>query len=74
MLILFLILFNALLVAAETSLARIRRAQLQEMQEGGVSVINTAPVRFDGGVQIGNGVHRLVPYTTGGKTYLTLEN
>jgi len=42
-------------------------------QEGGVAVINTAPVRFDGGVQIGNGTHRLVPYTTGGKTYLTLE-
>ena len=42
-------------------------------QEGGVAVINTAPVRFDGGVQIGNGTYRLVPYTTGGKTYLTLE-
>ena len=41
-------------------------------QEGGVAVINTAPVRFDGGVQIGNGTYRLVPYTTGGKTYLTL--
>ena len=36
-------------------------------------MINTAPVRFDGGVQIGNGTYRLVPYTTGGKTYLTLE-
>ena len=42
-------------------------------QEGGVAVINTAPVRFDGGVQIGNGTYRFVPYTTGGKTYLTLE-
>ena len=42
-------------------------------QEGGVAVINTAPVRFDGGVQIGNGTYRLVPYTTGGKTYLTVE-
>lgn len=42
-------------------------------QEGGVAVINTAPVRFDGGVQIGNVTYRLVPYTTGGKTYLTLE-
>lgn len=41
MLILFLILFNALLVAAETSLARIRRAQLQEMQEDGVSGAET---------------------------------
>ena len=43
-------------------------------QEGGVAVINTAPTRFDGGIQIGNGTYRLVPYTTGGKTYLTLEN
>ena len=42
-------------------------------QEGGVSVINTAPVRFDGGIQLGNGKYRLVPYTTGGKTYLTVE-
>ena len=42
-------------------------------QEGGVAVINTAPVRFDGGVQIGNVTYRLVPYTTGGKTYLTVE-
>ena len=43
-------------------------------QEGGVSVINTAPVRFDGGIQLGNGKYRLVPYTTGGKTYLTVED
>ena len=43
------------------------------VQEGGVAVINTAPVRFDGGVQFGNGTYRLVPYTTGGKTYLTVE-
>ena len=43
------------------------------VQEGGVAVINTAPARFDGGIQIGNGTYRLVPYTTGGKTYLTLE-
>ena len=43
-------------------------------QEGGVAVINTAPTRFDGGIQIGNVTYRLVPYTTGGKTYLTLEN
>ena len=42
-------------------------------QEGGVSVINTAPVRFDGGIQLGDGKYRLVPYTTGGKTYLTVE-
>ena len=42
-------------------------------QEGGTAIINTAPVRFDGGVQFGNGTYRLVPYTTGGKTYLTVE-
>lgn len=42
-------------------------------QEGGVAVINTAPTRFDGGIQLGNGTYRLVPYTTGGKTYLTVE-
>jgi len=41
MFVLFLILLNALLVAAETSLARIRRAQLQEMQEEGVSGAET---------------------------------
>ena len=43
-------------------------------QEGGTAIINTAPVRFDGGIQLGNGTYRLVPYTTGGKTYLTLEH
>ena len=43
-------------------------------QEGGVSIINTAPVRFDGGVQFDTGTYRFVPYTTGGKTYLTLEH
>lgn len=42
-------------------------------QEGGVAVINTAPVRFDGGIQLGNGTYRLVPYPSGGKTYLTVE-
>lgn len=42
-------------------------------QEGGTAIINTAPVRFDGGIQLGNGTYRLVPYTTGGKTYLTVE-
>ena len=42
-------------------------------QEGGTAIINTAPVRFDGGIQLGDGKYRLVPYTTGGKTYLTLE-
>ena len=42
-------------------------------QEGGTAIINTAPVRFDGGIQLGNGTYRLVPYTSGGKTYLTVE-
>lgn len=47
MFILFLILVNSLLVAAETSLARIRRAQLQEMQERGVSGAETLLHIFD---------------------------
>ena len=47
MFILLLILLNALLVAAETSLARIRRAQLQEMQEKGVSGAETLLRIFD---------------------------
>ena len=47
MFILFLILLNALFVAAETSLARIRRAQLQEMQERGVSGAETLLHIFD---------------------------
>ena len=41
MFILFLILLNALFVTAECSLARIRRAQLQEMKEQGVSGAET---------------------------------
>lgn len=52
-------------------LALFLRAKVK--QEGGVAVINTAPTRFDGGILIGNGTYRLVPYTTGGKTYLTVE-
>ena len=47
MLIMFLVLLNALFVAAETSLARIRRAQLQEMQERGVSGAETLLRIFD---------------------------
>ena len=47
MFILFLILLNALLVAAEVSLARIRRAQLQEMQGQGVSGAETLLRIFD---------------------------
>lgn len=42
-------------------------------QDGGTAIINTAPMRFDGGIQLGDGTYRLVPYTTGGKTYLTVE-
>ena len=53
------------------AMAMFFRAKMK--QEGGTAIINTAPVRFDGGIQIGNGKYRLVPYTTGGKTYLTVE-
>ena len=47
MFILFLILLNALFVAAEYSLARIRRAQLEEMHEQGVSGAETLLHIFD---------------------------
>jgi len=47
MLILFLILLNAFFVMAEYSLARIRRRQLQEMQEQGVSGAGTLLRIFD---------------------------
>ena len=47
MFILFLIILNALFVAAEYSLARIRRAQLEEMQEQGVSGAETLLHIFD---------------------------
>ena len=47
MFILLLILLNALFVAAEYSLARIRRAQLQEMQEQGISGAGTLLHIFD---------------------------
>ena len=47
MFILFLILLNALFAAAEYSLARIRRAQLQEMQEQGVPGAETLLYIFD---------------------------
>ena len=43
------------------------------VQEGGVAVINTAPARFDGGIQIDGRVYRIVPYANAGKTYLVLE-
>ena len=42
-------------------------------QEGGVAIINTAPTRLDGGILIGGQSYSIVPYTSGGKTYLTLE-
>ena len=47
MFILLLVLLNALFVAAEYSLARIRRAQLQEMQEQGISGAETLLHIFD---------------------------
>lgn len=47
MFILLLILLNALFVTAEYSLARIRRAQLQEMQEKGISGAETLLLIFD---------------------------
>ena len=42
-------------------------------QEGGVAIINTAPTRFDGGIMVDGLRYSIVPYTSGGKTYLTLE-
>jgi hypothetical protein len=40
----------------------------------GVNLIkNNAPATFDGGIYINNVRYRLVPYSSGGKTYLTLE-
>ena len=47
MFILLLILLNGLFVMAEYSLARIRRAQLQEMQEQGISGAETLLLIFD---------------------------
>ena len=41
--------------------------------QGTKAVVNSAPVRLDGGLLIGGTRYSLVPYTTGGKTYLTLE-
>lgn len=36
-------------------------------------VRNNAPTALDGGIYINNVKYRLVPYSTGGKTYMTLE-
>lgn len=47
MFILFLIILNALFVAAEYSLSRIRRAQLQEMEEQGISGAETLLQIYD---------------------------
>ena len=36
-------------------------------------VRNNVPTSLDGGIYINNVKYRLVPYSTGGKTYMTLE-
>ena len=36
-------------------------------------VRNNAPTSLGGGIYINNVKYRLVPYSSGGKTYLTLE-
>lgn len=43
------------------------------LMQGSNLVRNAAPTSLDGGLYINNTRYRLVPYTTGGKTYLTLE-
>ena len=43
------------------------------LMAGSNLVRNNAPTSIDGGIYINNIRYRLVPYTTGGKTYLTLE-
>jgi len=42
-------------------------------QEGGVAIINSAPTRFDGGIQIGNQKYSIGTYNDGTRTFLTLE-
>ena len=45
-----------------------------EHEVGGETYIkNTAPTGLDGGIMYNGTKYRVVPYTTGGKTYLTLE-
>ena len=43
------------------------------LQQGENLVRNNAPTSLEGGIYINNVKYRLVPYATGGKTYLTLE-
>ena len=43
------------------------------LMQGSNLVRNAAPTSLDGGLYINSVRYRLVPYTTGGKTYLTLE-
>lgn len=43
------------------------------LQEGQNAIRNVAPMLLDGGLIIGGVKYTIVPYTTGGKTYLTLE-
>lgn len=43
------------------------------LMQGSNLVRNAAPTSLEGGIYINNVRYRLVPYTTGGKTYLTLE-
>ena len=43
------------------------------MQAGETVIRNKAQSNFDGGININGTRYRVVPYTTGGKTYMTLE-
>ena len=42
-------------------------------QPGVKAVVHSSPTQLDGGLLINGTQYRIVPYTTGGKTYLTLE-
>ena len=42
-------------------------------QPGVKAVVNRAPTQLDGGLIVDGAQYRIVPYATGGKTYLTLE-
>ena len=45
-----------------------------KMKVQGANLIkNNAPATFDGGIYINNVRYRIVPYSSGGKTYMTLE-
>lgn len=43
------------------------------LQEGQNTIRNAAPTLLEGGLIIGGVKYAIVPYTTGGKTYMTLE-